>query len=514
MGTASDQTRRSFQTFCDGTSIHGFLELFHAKSTYWKVFWIVLLTTAIGLTTYQVTKAIMQYTNEETNLRTVPVLTNDMYPPLSLCMQHWLYWVDFEKAYTLNFTKQSVLYGMSFLSDIYASDGFEFESAMNDFNSAMVFNNFTKITEFYKKIAKNFPFDIYSPNSSLVLFQEITIFNSIFIGPTLCYTTPGKTIFDVVKDRDKTSFPEISFTVKTQTYSSVSEHITLNEYNWYMSKYLMTTQNYASVNDNTVGNFSLFGLYLLLFVDGYSQDYVPIIFEDDFYTISTFITVNRYQSDSRFKCVVGERSIRTNTSFCDQCKLMYDDTSCTCITLEKAKLSNLDFPDNLCQMKIFRLSVDGKQASRIVSEDDSHINVDELYCVKNDTLTELRNSCIKSCLYPCEIWSYSFSYVAERTGAASLINDYKKISTWIRIVYPRDDNIFIMVEVDRQSWEDFVANIGGLLGVWTGASLLSIVQLFYLCCFSHIEPKRILRKKANHVITVVTQLDDSNRVIN
>jgi len=36
--------------------------------------------------------------------------------------------------------------------------------------------------------------------------------------------------------------------------------------------------------------------------------------------------------------------------------------------------------------------------------------------------------------------------------------------------------------VDAQTWEDFVASVGGLLGVWTGASIVSFVQMFYILC--------------------------------
>lgn len=39
-----------------------------------------------------------------------------------------------------------------------------------------------------------------------------------------------------------------------------------------------------------------------------------------------------------------------------------------------------------------------------------------------------------------------------------------------------------MTEIGAQSWENFVGNVSGLLGIWTGASILSLIQIFYLCC--------------------------------
>lgn len=48
-----------------------------------------------------------------------------------------------------------------------------------------------------------------------------------------------------------------------------------------------------------------------------------------------------------------------------------------------------------------------------------------------------------------------------------------------------------MVETDRQTWEDFVGNVGGLLGVWPGASLMSVFQLFYLCCCARVTNDKI-----------------------
>lgn len=136
--------------FSDGTSFHGFHELYHAKTFMWKFFWFTVCTSACVLTAYQVYNAMIQYVQQTTTTLISPSQENDIvYPPLSLCFWHWFFWVDWKKVLSFNYTKETMLYGFSFYNTIYSSTSFDVEIAKLNFTKLMKENNFTRLSQFY-----------------------------------------------------------------------------------------------------------------------------------------------------------------------------------------------------------------------------------------------------------------------------------------------------------------------------------------------------------------------------
>lgn len=489
MGKKCDQVRKSFQTFCDGTSMHGFVELFHAKTTYWLLFWSLLLATAIGLTAYQVIKAVQQFMDQTSASRTEIVEQNDMYPPIKICSMHWVYWLDWDKAYSLNFTKDGVLYGMSYLTEIYTEDLYNITKAKDQFQSAMALNKFTIIQQFYYSVAKDFTIiDTPSSFTPSPAFDQHEVSVSRYWGPLMCYVLSGEVILQTMrKNQNRTEYLEIFLALKTNVASLNYSGVSLLEYGWYMSQFLSSSGMYADPNMiYSTTDFSTFSLPFLLFVDGYSQDYIAIRDEDDAYTVTVSVTANKWIPNPSYNCLKGKKCILSDPSFCQNCKLLYPDKTCKCLDISQAIRSKTDYPQTLCQYPIYQSTNHNATRvfpGRLIEKDED--------CWINETAMQLRESC-PECTLPCEQWQYSFSFLAEKWGTPQ--NYFTKTATGVRVVYPNDYSICLIVEVERQTWEDFVANIGGLLGVWTGASIMSIVQLFYLCCLSHIEPKRIFKK--------------------
>lgn len=487
-GKNYDHFKHGFETFCNGTSMHGFMELFNAKTMLWKVIWVVLLSAALGLTTYQCIRSINQFLDQSTNTRNEPLDQNDMFPPLKLCAMHWVYWLDWDKAFALKFTKGSILYGMSYLTAIYVEgDSYNVDNARNEFQTAMKLNNFTKLQQLYLNVAKDFHISESSTLTPLPALRERQIHVSRYWGPMVCYIVTGEVILETVRRNtyNITEYVELLIPLMTQQYYTPNGNITVREYSWYMSQFLTSAGIYYQQNftDNSIKGFSTFTLPMLLYVDGFSQDYVPIRFDDDMYTVMVSISINRWRPDANFHCLVGQKYIRSNASYCGPaCNILYPETVCKCKFIWQAIQINADDPSTLCQSQIYQIN---NESAKMISSGNL-IYEPNIDCWKNETMKQLQQSC-PACIFPCEQWRYSFSYIAERFGSTSVRDYFDKVATILRVVYPNDYDLFIAVEVERQTWEDFVANIGGLLGVWTGASLLSAVQLFYLCCFSNMD---------------------------
>lgn len=53
-----------------------------------------------------------------------------------------------------------------------------------------------------------------------------------------------------------------------------------------------------------------------------------------------------------------------------------------------------------------------------------------------------------------------------------------RITLWL--YYEVDDGILVFEEIPTYTWATMISNIGGQLGLWTGASLLTGLELIYL----------------------------------
>lgn len=107
---------------------------------------------------------------------------------------------------------------------------------------------------------------------------------------------------------------------------------------------------------------------------------------------------------------------------------------------------------------------------------------------------KLRNRCVTDhCTVPCELWKFSTTF--SDTDYPSFMKD-ADVPTLLVVEYPAD--VLAYTEVRAVSFESVFAEIGGIIGLWLGASILSILQMFYLCCCSKscVKFSRVRKSKA------------------
>lgn len=506
-----DQFAASFHRFCDGTGLHGFIELYYAKAAFWTVTWTVIVIGAMVVTVFLLRNAVEQYIQSGSITEIIPLDSTLLYPPLSICYTHWIYWVDWEKAAALKMTKETVLFSMSFMTEVFSPTVFNVSETKENLTKIMNDNEIVSLTALYKNISRNFPMIIGTNGEIPYLLNDPLFFKTKKImykdgSLLLCYIVSGEEILKILQEQKKnqsntrSSASVFNFSMLDPNYSFYKKYIQYDEYNYNMAFWLCKNTNYWVITLKDFSqNYTGYTLPIKLFINAYDSFFSYIETDSDFYTFTMTPTVHRWKSTRQKPCLVGQATISSDEECEEKCLAERDTKGYTCMELDQAALLGLDKIENLCRTQINFLPFKREKANVLDRPCDmfdprdvanGSLDTDrEIYSngrsQKEDmeTLDSLLDECKKNCAEPCEQWKYISSMSSFTISSAVKKITYKN-QTDIAIQYPEDTDVLVVVEIDAQTWEDFVGNIGGLLGVWTGASLISIFQVFYLCCCS------------------------------
>lgn len=196
-------------------------------------------------------------------------------------------------------------------------------------------------------------------------------------------------------------------------------------------------------------------------------------------------SVHKWQCKSMDRCIAGQ----VTNSADDSCQTMCDATLysklCEAVPFQVAFPLKMDTQLTTCRRNItFTSSVERVRRNLSLLEE----LMGDCLCTRDVPKEhELESrSCIRQCSDGCEKWDFdvSVSFTMEQSLLKNFANrQYVRIE----IEYPSEESVLVISEINSQSWESFVANVGGLLGIWLGASIVSFIQTIYLCCFSEPE---------------------------
>lgn len=158
--------KNGLQKFSNETTMHGFQELYHAKSFFWKIIWLLALMGAVGVSVYQVYQMARDAIKQPTTTLIQPLLSKMQYPPMRFCYTHWMYWVDWNRTVELGFDKPSALYGLGFLSVVISESYFSIPETAKRFRATMKENSMERLIEFYDAVA--------FPNPPGIIFDNVS----------------------------------------------------------------------------------------------------------------------------------------------------------------------------------------------------------------------------------------------------------------------------------------------------------------------------------------------------
>ncbi len=104
-------------------------------------------------------------------------------------------------------------------------------------------------------------------------------------------------------------------------------------------------------------------------------------------------------------------------------------------------------------------------------------------CFKNYTqqFSIAREKCKASCLQPC----YSVTYRKQYSSALFELNNVNlsddTVASHISVYYDSFE-IIVTREINTMTFASVLANVGGAMGVFVGASLMSLVEIVILIC--------------------------------
>lgn len=205
--------------------------------------------------------------------------------------------------------------------------------------------------------------------------------------------------------------------------------------------------------------------------DGVNQKRISPI-PNNFQTQIT-VTGNLYHwiNTSSQKCY----SYKQLTDRFETCKLYCSYTALhkidpnICLDIVGAILLDIDNVETVCMKEIrflqsqhiTRGNYQGHGFQRRYMQSDTYKKCTDLFCTS-----------------PCDVWKYD-TYVTSILIPTQFMQ-YDVVHRYI-VLY-QTDGILEMQQTESQTWAAIVGNIGGIVGLWLGASVLSILQMIYLFC--------------------------------
>uniref|UniRef100_A0A915IQ73 Uncharacterized protein n=1 Tax=Romanomermis culicivorax TaxID=13658 RepID=A0A915IQ73_ROMCU len=176
----SPRLNEKFGHFCAVTGFHGLLELFLTKAKLGKVFWILTIIFGAFMATYNIYRIFCQAIDRPvvTKIKVAGETDQIYVPKISLCYQHWVYWVDYDKVQMLNISKRALLAAMTFVNDVVVDDevkNFEPQNAKKEFLAVMQKHGFKTVFHFYRTIAKNSP--VFFTDGQRLMANEMPYFS-------------------------------------------------------------------------------------------------------------------------------------------------------------------------------------------------------------------------------------------------------------------------------------------------------------------------------------------------
>lgn len=439
----------SFKAFCNVTTLHGFKDFYDSKHIF-KIFWLSLIIASLVMTCFQVIQVSRGYLENPTATKLeIKTLRLYKFPDLGVCPSRW---ANETKVNQLNLSADALIFASSILYNVSQRWNKEKVKAVSkEFFDFLLENNYT-LEEFYVSLMIDYQnlFDI----SMIVHINR-------GISPTYRkqYSASGKFCFVV-------SFPDIKEVVllyEPFAFRLVYDQNQLHETS--IDSTFTDSDNYADTVSPIYPNLLISGDRRIR----YSLENLEM--KPNFaYVVSIRLWNAVRLTTPTYRCYTSEEV---------ENDIMYSRKYCQTECLEKNLIER-----NCTQCYTFGWSPTVDNSKPNTFPMCSWLDGAAGIAMSNKCLSLVgREGFATTCICPptCEQMRYEVSIMAE--------SEWLKNKTIVKVIFNPADGIIYFEEVSTYSWEIFVSNIGGQLGLWMGGSIVSLIQVVYHILLWFIEKK-------------------------
>lgn len=400
---------------------------------------------------YQVFELVDQYSGHLwTELSLVPEHIEVQYPPISFRPTHFSEWINLTKVIELDFDLHTFLYALSYYQPVHSSLSFNVTHVEQKLKSIMVKNNISDLYDLGMRISAERPTFIettekfmkyFNDNGSIVYMLHIKGFDN---NSTLFFQHATDVRKFYVKFEVKT-FSNFEHTKFNQQFIRYFNHSLSDEYvNFYRK---------VKKSEYIVRKNPLSFLPFQINPAGYSFGW--------YYTDMSVANYEFHLKGTFYKWIPLEGKMCDSTDFHTECVM-----NC-CQTFRLASVHRCNLFYLMGNMSNF---------------DDDKIDFNRACNFEQNLIAGKNQSAIENCAYDCDSdgckqWIYEDDFVLYPIEP----DDNRKIG--LITVYYEDKRKLLMIETGPYwTLDQFLANVGGLLGLWLGGSIISFIHIIYFCC--------------------------------
>nr|XP_023024959.1 pickpocket protein 28-like isoform X1 [Leptinotarsa decemlineata] len=505
-----------FKEYCDNTSIHGFHYLAEKRTVCEKILWLVLITTALASCGYLISQiyskfnqspVIVSFATKESPIYSIP------FPAVTFC--------PMSKARKQLFNFTDVIYKMRDKKNLTFEDKLngQYMSVVCEFGTELFPQNETFTDDFFQKLDEiriPLKYLLYECKLMNVEVDCFNIFTPIILDESVCYT------YNML-DRSEIFNPNV--------FQFSDYHENFQKSNWSIDEgYAKNsgmesypTRAFLAGADNSlqitfIQNTTDLDYLCLDDIQGFSvllhapytiplvkKQYFQVPFDRAAIAVvqpklmTTSEAVKKYSPEKRECYFTTEKKLKyfkqyspTNCKL--ECLSNYTEQECGCVNFYMPREKTTP----ICGNGRLRCIHDAEMALKIIQlETQISSDREDFFCDCKPLCTELRYNIEES----QSEWDYKEQYRARGIGGFDEMGKSHPIKTGkgrsfitessVRLaklsVFFKQESFLTSQRNELYGPTDFLANFGGLLGLFTGFSLLSAAEILYfltirLCC--------------------------------
>lgn len=422
--------------FAEDTTFHGIKDFRRIKTRWALRLWTLIVLACAVMMLYEMAMIACQYHTNPTATQVTPwFLENYPYPRILFCPNEW---INETKVAELNLSKPVVTYALSLLQDLvlaqeekdnFTASGYNVSDLDLTLRQFLTSRNYTTYIDFYRLIA-NEPKMVarcdqcdwtrkHVVASGVCIQLRLLPASSAFLiqsPPAFLYSEPK---------------PDLKASRLVPKYSG------------------MYTTDALYVSYLTQNEFFLHDPVLLNRNSSYVLRIKPTLYQ----------RLNKPEKP----CVTPEIYRRTNHSQL-MCYARCDEEhkrkcqGCFYLGYHPGKISNGTIPAD------FNIPLCSSIFHDVVAEN----------CTSSGPLFD---GCIRVCNPLCHEWVYETTIIP--VSQRKLLSQNKEEDITVAFSYQVRYGETVIKEVSTYTWDTFLSNVGGQLGLWMGASIVSLLQLLH-----------------------------------